>query len=42
MQTIILAGSMGIRLSEETAIKSKPLVEIGSESIKSKIQSTDL
>jgi len=29
MQAIILAGGLGTRLSEETAIKPKPMVEIG-------------
>lgn len=29
MKTIILAGGLGSRLSEETAIKPKPMVEIG-------------
>jgi len=29
MKTVILAGGMGTRLSEETAIKPKPMVEIG-------------
>ena len=29
MQTVILAGGLGSRLSEETIIKPKPLIEIG-------------
>ncbi len=29
MKTVILAGGMGTRLSEETAIRPKPMVEIG-------------
>ncbi|MCL0088925.1 glucose-1-phosphate cytidylyltransferase [Dehalococcoidia bacterium] len=33
MKTIILAGGAGTRLSEETAIKPKPLVEIGGKPI---------
>jgi len=30
MKVVILAGGMGTRLSEETVIKPKPMVEIGS------------
>ncbi len=33
IKTIILAGGMGTRLSEETGILPKPLIEIGSEPI---------
>jgi glucose-1-phosphate cytidylyltransferase len=33
MQAVILAGGMGTRLSEETQIKPKPLVEIGGRPI---------
>ena len=29
MKVVILAGGLGIRLSEETAVKPKPMVEIG-------------
>ena len=33
LKLVILAGGLGSRLSEETAIKPKPLVEIGGEPI---------
>ncbi|MCW6157980.1 MAG: glucose-1-phosphate cytidylyltransferase [Thermoplasmatales archaeon] len=33
MKVVILAGGLGTRLSEETVIKPKPMVEIGSEPI---------
>lgn len=33
MKTIILAGGLGTRLSEETALKPKPMVEIGEHPI---------
>ncbi len=33
MRTIILAGGLGTRLSEETTVKPKPMVEIGSKPI---------
>ena len=33
MKTVILAGGYGTRLSEETEIKPKPLVEIGGKPI---------
>lgn len=29
MKTILLAGGLGTRLSEETTLKPKPMVEIG-------------
>lgn len=33
MKTIILAGGQGTRLSEETVVKPKPMIEIGNEPI---------
>jgi len=33
MKVIILAGGLGTRLSEETIIKPKPMVDIGGEPI---------
>ena len=33
MQTVILAGGLGTRLSEETSLKPKPMVEIGDRPI---------
>ncbi|HEB84258.1 MAG TPA: glucose-1-phosphate cytidylyltransferase, partial [Bacteroidetes bacterium] len=33
MKTVILAGGFGTRLSEETVIKPKPMVEIGGKPI---------
>ena len=33
MQVVILAGGHGSRLSEETSIKPKPMVEIGGKPI---------
>ena len=33
LKLVILAGGLGSRLSEETIIKPKPLVEIGGEPI---------
>ena len=33
MKAIILAGGLGSRLSEETALKPKPMVEIGGKPI---------
>ncbi len=33
MKAVILAGGLGTRLSEETGIKPKPMVEIGGRPI---------
>ena len=33
MKVVILAGGLGTRLSEETKIKPKPLIEIGKKPI---------
>jgi glucose-1-phosphate cytidylyltransferase len=33
MKVVILAGGVGTRLSEETGIKPKPMVEIGDHPI---------
>ena len=33
MKVVILAGGLGIRLSEETSTKPKPMVEIGGKPI---------
>ena len=33
MQAVILAGGLGTRLSEETAVRPKPMVEIGDRPI---------
>ena len=33
MKAVILAGSLGTRLSEETDLKPKPMVEIGGKPI---------
>ena len=33
MKIVILAGGLGTRLSEETTVRPKPMVEIGSEPI---------
>jgi len=33
MKAIILAGGLGTRLSEETSVKPKPMVEIGGKPI---------
>lgn len=33
MKTVILAGGMGSRLSEETEVRPKPMVEIGGNPI---------
>ena len=33
MKVVILCGGLGTRLSEETSIKPKPMVEIGSHPI---------
>jgi glucose-1-phosphate cytidylyltransferase len=33
MKAVILAGGLGTRLSEETGVRLKPMVEIGGEPI---------
>ena len=33
MKVVILAGGLGTRLSEETAVRPKPMVEIGGRPI---------
>ena len=33
MKTVLLAGGLGTRLSEETTLKPKPMVEIGERPI---------
>ena len=33
MKAVILAGGLGTRLSEETSLKPKPMVEIGGKPI---------
>ena len=33
MKVVLLAGGLGTRLSEETVIKPKPMVEIGTKPI---------
>ena len=33
MKTVILAGGLGTRITEETAVKPKPLVEVGERPI---------
>ena len=33
MKVVILAGGLGTRISEETALKPKPMIEIGGKPI---------
>ena len=33
MKVVILAGGMGTRISEETSVRPKPMVEIGGKPI---------